>query len=467
MTGSALRFRARAPRGHMFSLALLGALIVLVTSASGVTFSNTNVVTINDGVAATAYPTTIAVAGLTGTVTNVTVTFTGFSHAKSSDVDMLLIAPFGAQATIMSDAGGAAAAVGVDFTLDDSGATTIPAPLVNGTYKPTNLGSDLDAWPSPAPLVSGFPTTPAPFSAFNGGNPNGTWSLYIVDDTTTGTGTIAGGWTLTVTTSLDPATAFSNAAAITINDRTTSPLAATPYPSPITVSGLPGTIAHMSVTLNQFRHTFPDDVDVLLAGPAGQNAIVMSDVGGSANVDSATLTLDDSAAGPLPDGTVLSTGTFQPTNFEADVFAAGAPVPLGGSALSVFTGTVPNGTWNLWVSDDASIDAGYLIGGWSLDISAPTAVGVASLSAARQRGGVLVNWRTASEVQTAGFDLYRGATKLNRSLIAAKHAGQARGAAYRFLDRGASRTSATYRLVVVRLDGTRAPAGWTALRSSQ
>ena len=38
-------------------------------------------------------------------------------------------------------------------------------------------------------------------AAFNGLNPNGTWSLYVVDDVGGDVGTIAGGWDLTITSS--------------------------------------------------------------------------------------------------------------------------------------------------------------------------------------------------------------------------------------------------------------------------
>jgi hypothetical protein len=43
-----------------------------------------------------------------------------------------------------------------------------------------------------------------------------------------------------------------------------------------------------------FSHTHPDDVDVLVVGPQGQNAFVMGDSGGIfPGVNSIDLTLDD------------------------------------------------------------------------------------------------------------------------------------------------------------------------------
>jgi subtilisin-like proprotein convertase family protein len=50
------------------------------------------------------------------------------------------------------------------------------------------------SFPSPAP--------PGPYgtslAGFNGTNPNGAWSLYVVDNFEVDTGSIAGGWNLDV-----------------------------------------------------------------------------------------------------------------------------------------------------------------------------------------------------------------------------------------------------------------------------
>ncbi len=59
---------------------------------------------------------------------------------------------------------------------------------------------------------------------------------------------------------------------------TTGP--ASPYPSTINVAGLGGTVTRVTVTLNGLRHTFPDDLDILLVGPGG-SVILMSDAGGA------------------------------------------------------------------------------------------------------------------------------------------------------------------------------------------
>ena len=164
---------------------------------------------------------------------------------------------------------------------------------------------------------------------------------------------------------------FSNPASITINDAAV----ASPYPSEIMVNGFPAgsAIGKVTVDIVNFSHSFPDDVDMLLVGPDGQNAIIWSDVGGSNAVPAAssvTITLDDDAALGLPDISQLVSGTFRPTNFGVgDAFPASAPMPDGGSALSVFNGTSPNGNWRLFVVDDSGGDAGEIAGGWQLNIT--------------------------------------------------------------------------------------------------
>jgi hypothetical protein len=142
-----------------------------------------------------------------------------------------------------------------------------------------------------------------------------------------------------------------------------------PNPSQIMVSGLGTKVSDVNLTLGGLSHGFPDDIDALLVGPGGQQATVMSDVGGDANIVSVTLSLDDEALAQLPDSGPIVTGTFRPTNVgtASDDFPPPAPVANAASALSVFDGTNPNGVWSLYVVDDISGDQGNL-GNWSLDI---------------------------------------------------------------------------------------------------
>jgi hypothetical protein len=165
--------------------------------------------------------------------------------------------------------------------------------------------------------------------------------------------------------------------------------AAEPYPSTITVRGFyeipvrgfpEWRIRDVNLKLIGLSHTWPDDVGVLLVGPRGQTALVMSDVGSSFDVSDINLTLDDEATDSLPDSAQLTAGTFKPTQGTTgpaddegfavpDNFPSPAPAGPYGRSLSVFDGTKPNGTWQLFVLDDSGIDAGSL-GAWKLRIKA-------------------------------------------------------------------------------------------------
>ncbi len=183
-------------------------------------------------------------------------------------------------------------------------------------------------------------------------------------------------------------TSFANTGTITVPAVGTDGVA-TPYPSPINVSGLGGTITHLTLTVMGFGHGYPRDVDMLLVGPNGASLIPWSDVGDSAPVSNLTITLDDRATNAMPPLSGLTSGTFKPTStsesaMAVDVFAPPAPAgpytqaaPDGSATLDgTFGGTNPNGIWSLYVVDDAVGDTGSITGGWSLRITTtgPTAI---------------------------------------------------------------------------------------------
>jgi subtilisin-like proprotein convertase family protein len=148
---------------------------------------------------------------------------------------------------------------------------------------------------------------------------------------------------------------------------------ASPYPSTNTVSGVPSVVDSMAVELQNMNHSYTSDVDILLRGPRGESVVLVSDTGGSGAWIGTTLFLWDGAP-PLPTGSVNTpTGSYSPTNFSDgvppdDFYPAPAPQGPYGSALSVFEGTDPNGTWGLYVVDDDSGAIGS-IGSWSLHLN--------------------------------------------------------------------------------------------------
>lgn len=163
-------------------------------------------------------------------------------------------------------------------------------------------------------------------------------------------------------------TTFSNTASISIPNSGT----ASPYPSNITVSGI-GSVTKVTATLTGLTHTWPDDLDVLLVGPGGQSAMLMSAAGGSANVNGVNLTFDATAASLLPGNTQITAGTYQPSHYNTAVSLA-SPAPAGpyGALLSVFNGIAANGTWKLFVNDHDNGDSGSVSGGWSVSVTAST-----------------------------------------------------------------------------------------------
>ncbi|MBK8608582.1 MAG: M36 family metallopeptidase [Chitinophagaceae bacterium] len=151
---------------------------------------------------------------------------------------------------------------------------------------------------------------------------------------------------------------------------------ATPYPSNLTVVGFPTSgISVKSVTLTGLSHTWAGDLDIVLQSPTGQNVMLLSDAGGSADFINNTMIFDDAAPGifttPPPanaTATVRPTNTAGPDNFPA-------PGPTGVPAnptLSTFTGDF-NGVWKLFINDQAAGDQGNVTGGYSVTFVGPPA----------------------------------------------------------------------------------------------
>jgi subtilisin-like proprotein convertase family protein len=374
---------------QILALVLINA---VASTAFGVVFTNPASLPVADAApigVANPYPSNINVAGTTGTVTNVTVTLNNFNHTFPDDVDILLVAPGGNNLLLMSDAGATLDARSAYLTFSDTAAAPIAdgGPAATGTYRPTNYEAAADVFPAPAPATSTNTTFAA---AFNGITANGTWSLYVVDDIGVDVGTIGNGWTINITTSGTPATSFTNSGPIFINDRWGT---GNVYPSPITVSGLTGAITDLNVTLTGITHLNPDDLDIVLISPTGKRLVIVSDAGGTTDIAGVTITLDDAAAGQLPDSAVIASGSYRPSNYGTGDTVNDLLPPLasagtaGGATLgSVFNGTEPNGVWRLYVVDDATGSAGSIGGGWSLDITAGGTYGAKRFTSADFQG---------------------------------------------------------------------------------
>lgn len=169
---------------------------------------------------------------------------------------------------------------------------------------------------------------------------------------------------------------FSNPATVYISSgplTSTAAGVATPYPSNITVSGLPTSgVTVSSVTLTGLSHTWASDIDILLQSPTGQNVILLSDFGGSNDFVNANLTFSD-AGGTMPSTNPMPSGTFKPVNTAGpDNFPAPGPGSITNinPTLSTFTGDF-NGQWKLFVNDQAGGDTGRIAAGYSIKFNVP------------------------------------------------------------------------------------------------
>ncbi len=160
------------------------------------TFSNATPITIpSTGIPANPFPSEIKVAGLKqGRLLDVNVTLSGFSHTFPDDVDVQLESPNLRRAVILSDVGSSDDVSNLTIKLDDQAAAFLPpnSLLGSGTFRPTNDGL-VDNFPPPA-----APSSDVALSTFKGINPNGSWRLYVVDDSSPDGGSFAGGWSLQI-----------------------------------------------------------------------------------------------------------------------------------------------------------------------------------------------------------------------------------------------------------------------------
>jgi hypothetical protein len=162
---------------------------------------------------ATPYPSSVSVAGLSGTVVDASVQLIAVEALGNLEsMDLVLMGPGGQKVMLWSDACGSEPFEGRAYTFEDSGLGYLsdPGPCPAGTYKPSNYENpaldDLSAGglgPAPPYLNS--------LSVFDGTPPNGTWSLFMFSDSSADVLTI-GAWALTLTIQPPPATPTSQAA---------------------------------------------------------------------------------------------------------------------------------------------------------------------------------------------------------------------------------------------------------------
>ena len=148
------------------------------------------------------------------------------------------------------------------------------------------------------------------------------------------------------------------------------------YPAEIRVEGAPNSVSSVEVVLYGFKHSRPDDVDILLISPTGKKIMLMSDAGGNTSVEDLTIRFVEWGSLPLDNGPFTSHAVyyFVQSNYgeqESSLPLArdGNPSPPGGpytDSLSDLNGTDPNGVWRLYIVDDTEMKSGYISGSWCL-----------------------------------------------------------------------------------------------------
>lgn len=165
--------------------------------------SSVTITGVDSGPALT-YPSIITVSGVSGTILKATVTLSNVVHTFPDDLDILLVSPSGKKVILMSDALGGFALGGVNITFDDNAASSLPdsGSITDGVYKPSNyLNSPVD--PLSTNDVFAAPAPAGPYASklaeLIGTEPNGQWSLYVMDDQAGNLGSISG-WSLSLVT---------------------------------------------------------------------------------------------------------------------------------------------------------------------------------------------------------------------------------------------------------------------------
>jgi hypothetical protein len=145
---------------------------------------------------------------------------------------------------------------------------------------------------------------------------------------------------------------------------------ADPYPAIITVSGMPGRIERVQVTITGLICPIASLVSLLLQSPDGRNAELMWGNGHGHPANNVVLTFDDRAAQPLPYNGPLVNGTYRPERNGSYPHTL-SPAPAGPylGTLSTFRGGSPNGEWRLFVVENHVASNGAINAGWTLNLT--------------------------------------------------------------------------------------------------
>jgi uncharacterized repeat protein (TIGR01451 family) len=396
-------------------------------------FTNGQQITIPDIGAANPYPSVINVAGVTGQVGKVTVTLSGLTHTYPHDVSALVVGPSGASVLVLSHAADVSSVSDVTLTFDDAADSELPGTgqMSTGTWKPSVY--------SPSPIFSN-PAPAGPYSSllsdFNGLNPNGNWSLYVLDDNAGDSGYIANGWSLAMES------------VVPVNQLADVGLSATASPEPVlvgdvltytftitnagpaTASGvnfsnaLPSFVSFISATVSQGNWTTNGNVVLANFGslPAGATATLTALV--QPQVGCPSPLLNSASVGAFESDihtgnnhvTVLSTVNLPVAGLTLGITASPNPVIVASNLIYTIsvTNNGPNNALNAAITDTLPAGVAFVSGSASqgstsvsggvftasLGTLAPGATATVSLVVAPSAAGLLTNTAVAVTAST-------------------------------------------------------------------
>ena len=282
---------------------------------------------------------------------------TFITHTFAADLDITLTSPAGTVVTLTTDNGAGNDDVFNGTVWDDSANPAGQVPYLS------NNGLVTDHVYVNLTLASPLVPEEA-MAAFNGENPNGTWTITISDDAV-GDGGSLNSWDLEISTlpaaPTETTTSFNNTTPVAIP---TGPAVVT---STLAVAGA-GTLTSKVTLLTNITHTFAADLDITIMSPAGTVVTLTTDNGsGNENVFAGTL-WDDKAN---PGGQVPYTFNNGLVTDQAYVNLTLASPLVPEEALGAFIGEDPNGTWTITISDDSAGDGGAL-NNWTLNVTTAT-----------------------------------------------------------------------------------------------
>jgi subtilisin-like proprotein convertase family protein len=150
------------------------------------------------------------------------------------------------------------------------------------------------------------------------------------------------------------------------------------YPATLRVFNQPTNLTSVQVTLYGLTHSHPTNLDILLVSPLGKPVMLMSGVGGTNTVTSATLVYLQSGSMPPSSSAIPSgvTSSYEPSNFGliTQLPQLGTNSPPNGPystspSLDDLSGDDPNGIWKLYIYNNHQGGVGQLYGSWKLDFT--------------------------------------------------------------------------------------------------